>query len=512
LRGLERGCGRREREEGDRPPPPPLLHPSLILSYLILSSSPNVAYDLADASASTPRRTEGGGASSTATLPRPPTQAPPAARPGPDPVGEAGARADRAAAAKARGDSGRRAFGSDLGRRRVANQPSSREGHLPAPEEPIGGISHVADPAILPDAWGGEVEDGWGSPPPRWPGNKKAPVTAASPFATRRMTYSQLWQLIAEGKVASVAVDADGGGCTAALGPGAPGGPRTERVGLPFDPAFLDHLTAHGVAVEALPPPSWAMQAAAFGTQSLFPMAFSIGLAWAVLQTLKLGGGGDSPAGAERDAADKVFAGPRLSRLDKGGAGVDFSDVAGIDAVKAEIFEIVEFLRNPDRFTRVGARSPAGVLLAGAPGTGKTLLARAVAGEAGVPFFSTAGSDFMETFVGMGASKIRDVFQAARAASPCVLFIDEFDGIGSARTTAAGASEGMRKRRARRGGGWNMRAVPAAFPSLSHSLSLSPARTNKLSALPSRPIRGGAEDEIAKLMVEFSSTEPRLRE
>ena len=455
--------------------------------------SPNVAYDLADASTSAPARSTGGSSSSssTATLPRPPTQAPPAIIPGDDPEGTAGIRADRDAAARARGGRARRSFASDLARRKVMTQPSSKAGQTPASELVPGQTSHVADPATMPDAWGGAAEDGWGSPPPGWPGNKRAPVTAASPYAARRLTYTQLWQLVAEGKVASVSIDADGGGCTATLGPGAPGGPRTERVGLPFDPALVDHLASHGVAVEMAPPPPWLLQVVGFATQALFPMAFSIGLAWVVLQSLKIGGAG-SEASDSADAAAKVFAAPPLRRLDKGQAGVDFSDVAGIDAVKEEIYEIVEFLRNPARFIKVGARSPAGVLLAGQPGTGKTLLARAVAGEAGVPFFSTAGSDFMESFVGMGASKVRDVFQAARAASPCVLFIDEFDGIGAARTTAAGVSEGEAMERGERVWGVGC-AREAAAPSLFLSFFLShSARMTTLSALPmARPSGAG---------------------
>jgi hypothetical protein len=420
------------RSRSNRPHPQPLI-PSTTPH---LSPSPNVAFDLADASTITP------------------SSAPPATIPTEDRAGAAGIRADRDAASRARGSGkARRAFSNDLARRKVATQPAGLDAQRPAPEAPAGGpTSHVADPALMPDAWGGAAEDEWGTPPPGWPGNKRAPVTAASPYAARRLTYTQLWQLVAEGKVASVSIDADGGGCTATLAASAPGGSRTERVGLPYDPALLDHLAAHGVVVETAPPPPWLLQALGFATQALFPMAFSVGLAWLVLQSLKIGGAG-AAVGGDSNAAD-IFAGPELRRLDKGEAGVDFSDVAGIDAVKAEVFEIVEFLRNPARFMRVGARSPAGVLLAGVPGTGKTLLARAVAGEAGVPFFSTAGSDFMEAFVGMGASRVRDVFQAARAAAPCVLFIDEFDGIGAARTTAAGVSEG-KERDGEGGMGWS---------------------------------------------------------
>ena len=115
------------------------------------------------------------------------------------------------------------------------------------------------------------------------------------------------------------------------------------------------------------------------------------------------------------------------------GTGVDFDDVAGADEAKQELVEIVEFLKEPEKFHRVGARIPKGVLLAGAPGTGKTLLARAVAGEAGVTFFSMNGSEFVEMFVGVGASRVRDLFEQAKENSPCIVFIDELDALGKAR-------------------------------------------------------------------------------
>src|SRR5207249_8814978 len=117
-----------------------------------------------------------------------------------------------------------------------------------------------------------------------------------------------------------------------------------------------------------------------------------------------------------------------------------FADVAGYGAVKQEIREVVDFLKSPGRFREIGARIPKGVLLVGPPGTGKTLLARAVAGEAGVPFMSVTGSDFMEMFVGVGASRVRDMFQTARKQAPAITFIDAIDSIG-------------RKRAARLGGG-----------------------------------------------------------
>src|SRR5258705_4837216 len=113
--------------------------------------------------------------------------------------------------------------------------------------------------------------------------------------------------------------------------------------------------------------------------------------------------------------------------------GVTFDDVAGIDEARAELMEIVDFLKQPERYRRLGGKIPKGVLLVGPPGTGKTLLAKAVAGEAGVPFFSLSGSDFVEMFVGVGAARIRDLFTQAQDKAPSIIFIDELDAIGKAR-------------------------------------------------------------------------------
>ncbi len=118
--------------------------------------------------------------------------------------------------------------------------------------------------------------------------------------------------------------------------------------------------------------------------------------------------------------------------------GVTFDDVAGIDEAEAELEEIVSFLKDKDRYGRLGARIPKGILLVGPPGTGKTLMARAVAGEAGVPFFSISGSEFVEMFVGVGAARVRDLFEQARAAAPCIIFIDELDALGRARNSFGG--------------------------------------------------------------------------
>ena len=112
---------------------------------------------------------------------------------------------------------------------------------------------------------------------------------------------------------------------------------------------------------------------------------------------------------------------------------VRFTDVAGVDEAKEELREVIDFLKTPARFGRLGAKLPKGVLLIGPPGTGKTLLARAVAGEAGVPFFSISGSDFVEMFVGVGAARVRDLFEQAKQKAPCIIFVDELDALGKAR-------------------------------------------------------------------------------
>ena len=124
---------------------------------------------------------------------------------------------------------------------------------------------------------------------------------------------------------------------------------------------------------------------------------------------------------------------------------ITFEDVAGIEESKAELEEIIAFLRDPKKFTRLGGRIPKGVLLVGAPGTGKTLLAKAVAGEASVPFFSISGSDFVEMFVGVGASRVRDLFQQGKKNAPCIIFIDEIDAVGRHRGAGLGGGHDERE-------------------------------------------------------------------
>src|SRR5262249_50018519 len=132
-------------------------------------------------------------------------------------------------------------------------------------------------------------------------------------------------------------------------------------------------------------------------------------------------------------------------RYEKLNTRVTFQDVANLENAKFELQEIVDFLKNPERFQRLGAQIPKGVLLMGPPGTGKTLLARAVAGEAGVPFYSISGSEFIQMFVGVGASRVRDMFKTAKESSPCILFIDEIDAVGRHRGAGLGGGHDERE-------------------------------------------------------------------
>jgi AFG3 family protein len=159
---------------------------------------------------------------------------------------------------------------------------------------------------------------------------------------------------------------------------------------------------------------------------SLLPIVFFVGL-WVFLMR-RMGGGAGGPGGQIFNIGKS-----KATLFDNTKVNVTFKDVAGLDEAKEEVVEVVDFLKNPKKYTALGGKIPKGVLLVGPPGTGKTLLAKAVAGEAGVPFFSISGSDFVEMFVGVGASRVRDLFKQARDKAPCIVFIDEIDAIGRAR-------------------------------------------------------------------------------
>jgi len=162
-----------------------------------------------------------------------------------------------------------------------------------------------------------------------------------------------------------------------------------------------------------------------------------LGLGFILLFMLRQAQSGNNQALSFGKSRARLFAGDKPT--------VTFQDVAGVDEAKQELLEVVEFLREPAKFTTLGARIPKGVLLMGAPGTGKTLLARAVAGEAGVPFFSISGSEFVEMFVGVGASRVRDLFDQAKRNSPCIVFVDEIDAVGRHRGAGLGGSHDERE-------------------------------------------------------------------
>ncbi len=204
-------------------------------------------------------------------------------------------------------------------------------------------------------------------------------------------------------------------------------------VNLPDDPELLEILTRHNVDISVRPQGDdslWLRALSSF----LVPFLLLIGLFF-LLRRAQNGPGNQAMNFGKSKA--RVQMEPQTQ--------VTFGDVAGIEQAKLELTEVVDFLKNADRFTAVGAKIPKGVLLVGPPGTGKTLLARAVAGEAGVPFFSISGSEFVEMFVGVGASRVRDLFEQAKANAPCIVFIDEIDAVGRQRGAGLGGGNDERE-------------------------------------------------------------------
>ena len=233
--------------------------------------------------------------------------------------------------------------------------------------------------------------------------------------------YSQFEQLLNENKISEVLVGQDT--IQGTLKQPLPDGRKlfyTVRV----DPSLADKLKEHGVTITGAPSSnflstilSWALPI------FLFYLIWTYGIR---RMAERQGLGGLMTIGKSRA---KIYV--------ETDTKVTFKDVAGVDEAKYELQEVVAFLRDPKSFGRLGARIPKGVLLIGPPGTGKTLLARAVAGEAGVPFFSISGSEFVEMFVGVGAARVRDLFEQARKAAPCIIFIDELDALGRSRVSGA---------------------------------------------------------------------------
>ncbi len=200
-----------------------------------------------------------------------------------------------------------------------------------------------------------------------------------------------------------------------------------------MDPWMVSDLLKSGVAVEAKAEEEPSLLMNIF--VSWFPMLLLIGV-WIFFMRQMQGGG--------RGGAFS-FGKSRARMLDENQNQVTFADVAGVDEAKEEVAELVEFLRDPSKFQKLGGRIPRGVLMVGAPGTGKTLLARAIAGEAKVPFFSISGSDFVEMFVGVGAARVRDMFEQAKKNAPCIVFIDEIDAVGRQRGAGLGGGNDERE-------------------------------------------------------------------
>eukprot|EP00871_Galdieria_phlegrea_P004346 jgi/Galph1/4912/GphlegSOOS_G3580.1 len=251
-----------------------------------------------------------------------------------------------------------------------------------------------------------------------------------APGAVQRWRYSEFLHAVKKDQVEKVTFSADGQQVLAID----VDGNRYKLEALPKDPDLLKLLSDHKVDIRVLPQrqeggafdflKSLIVPGLLFGGLFLLSRRFSQG-----------GGGGMGPFELQRSGA-------RVSMVPQ--TGVTFNDVAGCDGAKIELEEVVSFLKDSDRFTQLGAKIPRGVILEGPPGTGKTLLARAVAGEAGVPFLSIAGSEFVEMFVGVGASRVRDLFAQAKKNAPCIIFIDEIDAVG--RQRGAGIAGGNDER------------------------------------------------------------------
>ena len=245
-----------------------------------------------------------------------------------------------------------------------------------------------------------------------------------------KIAYSDFMDQVRDGKVESVEIDNTNGSITGELTDG--GEFRTTGPldgGIPD--ADLDVLRAEGVeVVYKTPSPSFLVSLLPF----LIPVAIFVAFFWFMQRRAQSQMGGIMSIGRSKA---KTYSTER--------PGTTFADVAGYDGVKQDIKEVVDFLKTPGRFAEIGARIPKGVLLVGPPGTGKTLIARAVAGEAGVPFLSVTGSDFMEMFVGVGASRVRDLFQSARKMGKAIIFVDEIDSIGRKRGAGLGGGHDERE-------------------------------------------------------------------
>ena len=248
----------------------------------------------------------------------------------------------------------------------------------------------------------------------------------------QNLRYSDFVEQVQEDQVSRVLLSPDRGTASVVATDG-----RRSEVNLAPDKDLLKMLTDHNVDIAVQPsrqPGAWQQAASSL----IFPLLLLGGLFFLFRRAQSGGGGGGNPAMNFGKSKARVQMEPSTQ--------ITFGDVAGIEGAKLELTEVVDFLKNPDRFTAVGAKIPKGVLLVGPPGTGKTLLAKAVAGEAGVPFFSISGSEFVEMFVGVGASRVRDLFEQAKKNAPCIVFIDEIDAVGRQRGAGLGGGSDEREK------------------------------------------------------------------
>lgn len=245
------------------------------------------------------------------------------------------------------------------------------------------------------------------------------------PIPANDLNYTEFLNKVRQNEVVSVKIQ--GSRITGALA-----NDQRFTTYAPDDATLVDTLVKNNVQVKAEPleEAPWYMTVLI----SWFPMLLLIGV-WIFFMRQMQGGGGKAMS----------FGRSRAKMITQEETKVTFADVAGVDEAKEELQEIVDFLSNPKKFTRLGGRIPKGVLLIGSPGTGKTLLARAVAGEAGVPFFSISGSDFVEMFVGVGAARVRDLFVQGKKNAPCLIFVDEIDAVGRQRGAGLGGGHDERE-------------------------------------------------------------------
>ncbi|CAL1240134.1 ATP-dependent zinc metalloprotease FtsH [Candidatus Methylocalor cossyra] len=242
------------------------------------------------------------------------------------------------------------------------------------------------------------------------------------------MSYSQFITAVKEGQVKQVNIE--GSLIRGVLGTGE----KFTTYTPPEDPHLVDDLLENHVEIKAQPPESQSLLMQIF--ISWFPMLLLIGV-WIFFMRQMQGGAGGRGA--------MSFGKSRARLIEEDQVKVTFADVAGVEEAKEDVQEMVDFLKDPSKFQKLGGKIPRGALMVGPPGTGKTLLARAIAGEAKVPFFSISGSDFVEMFVGVGASRVRDMFEQAKKNAPCIIFIDEIDAVGRHRGAGLGGGHDERE-------------------------------------------------------------------